>query len=138
MKKTVIVTGASTGIGKAIAKIFLDKGHNVIMNSANRSNLEQTFKEFGSPAQAKFVAGDISKKSTGEELVNAAIKYFGSVDVLVNNAGIFAPNSFLNVREEELDSFLNVNLKGTFFTSQAAIRVMAENGGGSVINIGTV
>lgn len=137
-KQTVIVTGASTGIGKAIAKLFLDKGSNVVMNSINEENLRKTFTEFGSPAHAKMVVGDISKKSVGEELVAAAIKHFGSIDVLVNNAGIFAPRPFLDVEETDLDRFFSVNLKGTFFTTQAVVRKMIENGGGSIINIGTV
>ncbi|GHN02173.1 3-oxoacyl-ACP reductase [Cytophagales bacterium WSM2-2] len=137
-KKTVIVTGASTGIGKAIAKLFLEKGSNVIMNSASGANLEKAYKEFGSPERAKLVVGDIGKKSTAEELVNAAIKNFGSIDVLVNNAGVFAPKPFLAVEEAELDNFFRVNLKGTFFASQAAIRKMVDQGGGSIINIGTV
>jgi NAD(P)-dependent dehydrogenase (short-subunit alcohol dehydrogenase family) len=137
-KKTIIVTGASSGIGKAIAKLFLDKGNNVIMNSSNKENLQKTFAEFGSPANAKMVVGDISQKSVGEELVATAVKYFQTVDVLINNAGVFAPKPFLDVEEKELDNFFSVNLKGTFFTSQAAIKEMLKNGGGSIINIGTV
>jgi NAD(P)-dependent dehydrogenase (short-subunit alcohol dehydrogenase family) len=137
-KKTVIVTGASTGIGKSISRLFLDKGYNVIMNSATKENLEKTFKEFGSPAHAKMVAGDVSKKSVCDEIVATAIKYFGSVDVLVNNAGVFAPKPFLDVQENELDNFFAVNLKGTFFATQAAVKEMLNLGGGSVINIGTV
>jgi NAD(P)-dependent dehydrogenase (short-subunit alcohol dehydrogenase family) len=137
-KKTIIVTGASTGIGKAIAKLFIDKGHNVIMNSSNRSNLEKAFQEFGSPSNVKIVVGDISEKTLGDVLVDTAIKYFGSLDVLVNNAGIFAAKPFLDVEETELENFFNVNLKGTFFATQAAIRKMIQNGGGSIINIGTV
>ena len=137
-KKTVIVTGASTGIGKAIAKLFLDKGYNVVMNANNEDRLQKTFEEFGSPSHLKIVAGDISSKNIGEELVNTAIRNFGAVDVLVNNAGIFASKPFLDVEEAELENFFNVNLKGTFLTTQAAIKKMLENGGGSVINIGTV
>ena len=72
-KKTIIVTGASTGIGKAIAKLFIDKGHNVIMNSSNRSNLEKAFQEFGSPSNVKIVVGDISEKTLGDVLVDTAI-----------------------------------------------------------------
>lgn len=138
MKKTVIVTGASTGIGKTIAKTFLDHGYNVVINSENGTNLESAFKEFGSPREVKMVVGDISKKAIGEELANVASKHFGSLDILVNNAGIFAPKPFLHVEESELDSFFNVNLKGTFFASQAAIRNMLDNGGGAIVNIGTV
>lgn len=137
--KTIIVTGASTGIGKAIAKLFLDKGNNVVMNSANEDNLRKTYQEFGAPSNAVMIAGDVRNKNVGEALVAAAIRHFGAVDVLVNNAGVFAPKPFLEVEENELDRFLSINLKGTFFTTQAAIRKMLENkDGGSIINIGTV
>ena len=136
-KKTAIVTGASSGIGKAIAKLFLSKGFNVIMNSSNEELLQKTFKEFGSPPNAKAIAGDVADKNTGQKLVDAAIKYFGALDVLVNNAGAFAAKPFLDVEEKELDHFYNINLKGTFFCAQAAIKAMQEKGG-SIINIGTV
>jgi NAD(P)-dependent dehydrogenase (short-subunit alcohol dehydrogenase family) len=137
-KKTVIVTGASTGLGKAIAKLFLDNGHNVVMNSIHEENLRSTYAAFGSPANAVLVAGDISQAQTGEKIVQAAVDTFGSVDVLVNNAGIFEPKPFLEVTEKDIDKFLSVNLKGTFFTSQSAIKRMLLQEGGSIINIGTV
>jgi NAD(P)-dependent dehydrogenase (short-subunit alcohol dehydrogenase family) len=136
--KTIIVTGASTGIGKAIAQLFLEKGHNVVINSANLNNLESTYKELGHPDQLVMVHGDISNTSTGKELVKTAVERFGSVDVLVNNAGIFEPKFFLDVEEKDLDRFLNINLKGTFFTSQAAVKQMLKQTEGSIINIGTV
>ena len=104
--QNVIITGASTGIGKAIAKLFLDKGHQLIMNSANENNLRQTYEEFGSPSKAVIVAGDVSDPKTGEKLLKAAIDNFGSVDVLVNNAGIFAPKPFLEVEEKDIDKYL--------------------------------
>lgn len=137
-KRTVIVTGASTGIGKAISKSFLDKGWNIVMNSATKENLETTFKEFGSPKNAILVVGDVSKKSVGEEIVATAMKHFGAIDVLINNAGIFAPKAFLEVDEADLDKYFDVNLKGTFFTTQAAVKEMLLVNGGSVLNIGTV
>lgn len=136
--KTVIITGASTGIGKAIAQMFIERGSNVVMNSANASNLENTYAEFGSPTNAITVVGDISDKEVSDQLVNEAIKAFGSVDVLINNAGVFHPKPFLEVDNDELDRFLAINLKGTFFTTQATIKQMKEQGGGSILNIGTV
>ncbi|MDN5214013.1 SDR family oxidoreductase [Fulvivirgaceae bacterium BMA12] len=136
--KTVIVTGASTGIGKAIAALFLEKGYNVVINSANSENLKQTYETFGSPANVIYVAGDISNRKVSKQVVAAAVEKFGSVDVLVNNAGVFAPKPFLEVEENELDRFLGVNLKGTFFTSQEAVKIMLKQGGGAIINIGTV
>lgn len=136
--KTVIITGASSGIGKAIAKHFIERGSNVVMNSSNEENLSRTFEEFGSPTNAIYFAGDISKRATGQKLVDLALEKFNSVDVLINNAGAFAPKPFLDVQEEDLDLFWNINLKGTYFTSQAAIPQMLKQEKGSIINIGTV
>ncbi|RKS25475.1 NAD(P)-dependent dehydrogenase (short-subunit alcohol dehydrogenase family) [Flavobacterium endophyticum] len=136
--KTAIITGASTGIGKSIAKLFLDKGYNVVINSANASNLESTQKELGHADRLASVAGDISHASVGKQLVETAVSRFGKVDVVINNAGIFQPKPFLEVEEKDLDRFLEINLKGTFFNSQAAVRQMLQQGGGAIINIGTV
>jgi NAD(P)-dependent dehydrogenase (short-subunit alcohol dehydrogenase family) len=138
MKKSIIVTGASTGIGKAIAKLFITKGYYVVMNSIQQQNLQQAYHELGSPKNAAIIAGDIGDKAVGRELVKAAVDFSGHVDILVNNAGVFSPKPFLDVEEQDLDYFLTTNLKGTFFTTQSAIRSMLNNGGGSVINIGTV
>lgn len=136
--KTIIITGASTGIGKSTAQLFLEKGYNVVINSANLQNLENTFNELGYPGQLAMVHGDVSLIETGKKLVQTALERFGSVDVLINNAGIFQPKSFLEVEEKDLDRFLSINLKGTYFTSQAAVKQMLLQGEGSIINIGTV
>lgn len=136
--KTVIVTGASTGIGKAISKLFIDKGSNVVMNSFNEERLNATYAELGSPKNAIIVAGNIAKKEVSQQIIESAIDKFGRIDVLVNNAGVFQPKPFIDVEEEDLDRFLAINLKGTFFTSQAAIKQMLVQGEGSIINIGTV
>ncbi|WP_242203101.1 SDR family NAD(P)-dependent oxidoreductase [Aestuariivivens insulae] len=136
--KTVIITGASSGIGKEMARYFIEKGSNVIMNSSNDENLKTSYMELGSPLNATYFAGDISKQETGKRLVELAIKKFNSVDVLINNAGVFAPKPFLDVDEKDLELYWNVNLKGTYFTSQAVIPQMIKQQKGSIINIGTV
>ena len=136
--KTVIITGASTGIGKEIAKYFISRESNVVMNSSNEENLRKTYDEFGSPSNAIYLAGDISKQKTGKKLIALALKKFNAVDVLINNAGVFSPKPFLDVEEKDLDLYWNVNLKGTYFTSQAAIPQMIKQQDGSIINIGTV
>lgn len=137
--KTVIVTGASTGIGKAIARLFIQKGCNVVMNSSVESNLKAAYNELGSPENAIMVTGDISRKSTIGNIVDRALEKFGAIDVLINNAGVFQPKPFLDVDESDLNRFLNINLKGTFYLSQSVIRQMVlQNRGGSIINIGTV
>ena len=136
--QTAIITGASTGIGQAITELFLEQGYNVIMNSSSLENLEKAHASFGSPNNASLVPGDISKQVVGELLVKTAVDKYGSVDVLINNAGVFAPKPFLEVGEDELDRFLAVNLKGTYHTSQSAIRQMLTQKSGAIINIGTV
>jgi len=136
-KQTIIVTGAASGIGKGIAKYFLDRGDNVVINSVTPSALESTYKEFGAGDNLAMFAGDVSKKETGEQLVKIALEKFGSVDVLVNNAGIFDSKPFLEVDEAYLDKFLTTNLKGTYFTTQSAISQMLKQKDGVVINIGT-
>jgi len=136
-KQTIIVTGASSGIGRAVAKYFLDRGDNVVINSSNPEKLEKVYHELGAGANLSKVAGDVSKQATGKRLVLAAVEQFGSADVLVNNAGIFGTRPFLEVDETHLDSFLNTNLKGTFFTTQAVVPQMLKQQGGVVINIGT-
>ena len=136
--KTVIITGASTGIGKAIAAYFIDRESNVIMNSANEENLNKAYKDLGAPTNAIYLAGDISKKETGERLVRLAKEKFNTIDVLINNAGIFSPKPFLEVQEADLELFWKVNLKGTYFTSQAVIPQMIQQQNGAIINIGTV
>jgi NAD(P)-dependent dehydrogenase (short-subunit alcohol dehydrogenase family) len=136
-KQTIIVTGASSGIGKEVARYFLDRGDNVVINSTTSDKLKQVYNELGAGANLAMVAGDIGNKQTGEQLVATAIEKFGSADVLVNNAGIFETRPFLEVDEAYLDRFLTTNLKGTFFTTQAVIPQMLKQHGGIVINIGT-
>jgi NAD(P)-dependent dehydrogenase (short-subunit alcohol dehydrogenase family) len=136
-KQTVIVTGASSGIGKEIARYFLTKGDNVVINSATADKLERVYDELGAGENLAMVAGSVSDKRTGEKLVAAAIEKFGSADVLVNNAGIFETKPFLEVDEAYLDKFLNTNLKGTYFTTQAVIPKMIKQHDGVIINIGT-
>lgn len=136
-KQTIIVTGASSGIGKEVARQFLANGDNVVINSSDFQKLEVVYKELGGGKNLAMVAGDVKDKITGEKLLATAIEKFGSADVLVNNAGIFETRPFLDVDEAYLDRFLDTNLKGTFFTTQAIIPQMQKQRGGVVINIGT-
>lgn len=135
--KTIIVTGASSGIGLEIARYFLEKGNNVVINSKTDSKLEQVFNELGGGEHLAMVAGDVADKSVGDLLVKTALERFGSVDVLVNNAGIYENKPFLEVTEDHLDRFLKTNLKGTFFTTQSVIPQMQKQKEGVVINIGS-
>jgi len=136
-KQTVIVTGASSGIGKGVARYFLDKGNNVVINSTTADKLEKAYHELGAGPNLAMVAGNISNKHTGQKLAAIALEKFGTIDVLINNAGIFETKPFLEVDEAYLDRFLTTNLKGTYFTTQAVIPQMLKQHSGVVINIGT-
>ncbi len=136
--KTAIVTGASGGLGVAIAKSFIDHGFNVVLTGTKDDKLESAHVALGSPETVLTVAADVGSTADRQRLVGATLSRFGRIDVLVNNAGIFEPRPFLDVDEAYLDRFLSVNLKGTFFLTQAVIPHLKEVGGGAVINVGTV
>jgi NAD(P)-dependent dehydrogenase (short-subunit alcohol dehydrogenase family) len=136
--ETVLITGASTGIGRAVARAFLNRDYNLVLNSQDPGRLEAAYESLGQPDDAVLVAGDVSDKAVGQQMVDAALEKFGRVDVLINNAGIFSPKPFLDVEEADLDHYYAINLKGTYFASQAAIPAMQAQGGGSIVNIGTV
>lgn len=136
-KQTIIVTGASSGIGLEVARYFLDRGDHVVINSQTASKLEEVYNQLGAGENLAMVAGNVAEKSTGEALAKTALEKFGSVDILVNNAGIYENKAFLEVTEEYLDKFLTTNLKGTFFTTQAVLPQMIKQRDGVVINIGT-
>lgn len=136
--KTIIITGASTGIGRAMATLFIQKGSNVIMNSLRQEKLEKTYEELGKPENAICIAGNIGDKKVGQKIVDLTISKFGNIDVLINNAGVFAPKPFLEVTNDDLELYWTTNLKGTYFMTQAVIPQMLEQKGGTIINIGTV
>ena len=135
---TVLITGASSGIGLDVARGSLEKGSNIVMNARNSEKLAAAAQALGHENQIALVPGDIGNRETGEKMVNTAVERFGSVDVLVNNAGIFAMKPFLESTEEDLDRYIHINLKGTYFVTQAAVRQMKKQGGGNIVNIGTV
>ena len=135
---TILITGASSGMGLDIARGFLERGSNVVMNARNSEKLAAAARALGDENRIAIVPGDIGNKETGEKMVNSAVERFGSVDVLVNNAGIFGMKPFLESTEEDLDKYIHINLKGTYFVTQAVVRQMKKQGGGSIVNIGTV
>lgn len=137
-KNTILITGASSGMGLDIARGFLERGSNVVMNARNSEKLAAAARALGDENRIAIVPGDIGNKETGEKMVKSAVERFGSADVLVNNAGIFGMKPFLESTEEDLDKYIHINLKGTYFVTQAVVRQMKKQGGGSIVNIGTV
>ncbi len=136
--KTVVITGASSGIGLGVAEAYVGRGDNVVLNGRDKARLAQAAETLGHPDRVAVVAGDVGIPDTRRRLIDTAVERFGGVDVLVNNAGHFYPKPFADYTEEDLDGFLTVHLKGTFFTSQAAVGAMRANGGGAIVNISTV
>jgi NAD(P)-dependent dehydrogenase (short-subunit alcohol dehydrogenase family) len=135
----VIVTGASSGIGFAVARQFLAAGSRVLINARDEAKLGRARVELGAPGDRLIaVAGEIGAPDTARRLAAAARAQLGGADVLVNNAGIFGAKPFLESTAAELDAFYTTNVKGTFLVTQAIAPLMIEAGGGSVINIGTV
>ena len=136
--KTVIITGAGSGIGFAVADAFVRAGSHVVLNGRHEDKLVRAAAQIGHPERLAIVAGDVTRPETANHLITAAVQRFGRVDVLVNNAGIFHTKPFTEYTVEELDRFLGY-LRGTFVLSQAAVRHMRQQGdGGAIVNIGTI
>ncbi len=130
-KKTVIVTGASRGIGAAIVQAFLDRGYNVVATSRSVSKAG-----FAPSPNLALVDGDISQPATAEKVAKAAIVTFGSIDHVVNNAGIFTAKAFTDYTVDDFRGFVSTNLEGFIFITQLAVRQMLSQGrGGSVTSI---
>ena len=139
--KVAIITGGGTGIGKESARRMLARGaRGVVLNGRRADVLEQTARELDpSGERVATVAGSIGERTVANALTSAAVDTFGGVDILINNAGIFAPKPFLEHTDEDLSRYLNVILEGTFYASQAAIPAMCERGGGgAIVNVGSM
>ncbi|KQW09818.1 MULTISPECIES: SDR family NAD(P)-dependent oxidoreductase [Pseudomonas] len=135
LNKTVIITGASSGIGLGLVKAFLGRGYNVVGNARSPSGLDAAAAELGHPAGFIGVAGDIADPATSTALISQAVAAFGAVDGLVNNAGFFLPKPFVEYSPQDLDALLDTNLKGLVYASQAAAAHMIGRQQGFIINI---
>lgn len=138
--KTALVTGASKGIGKAIATKFAQEGANVAftyLSSVEKGQaLEKELAAFGTKVIG--YRSNAAEFAAAEELVNSIVADFGSLDVIVNNAGITRDNLLMRMTEEMWDEVMNVNLKSCFNTVKAATRTMMKQRAGSIINITSV
>jgi glucose 1-dehydrogenase len=138
--RAVIVTGAASGIGKAIALEMARRGANVVVNYIGASDAAEEVVNAirGAHGTAIAIEADVSKADDVSRMVSQTLSHLGRIDVLVNNAGIEKESPFLEKSEDDWDRVIAVNLKGPFLCTQAAGREMARRGNGTIINISSV
>jgi 3-oxoacyl-[acyl-carrier protein] reductase len=136
--KVAVVTGASKGIGAAIAKSLAAEGASVVVNYSSSKEGADKIVSAITKAGGKAVAvqGDVSKPSEADGIINAAIKSYGRLDVLVNNSGIYEFSPLEAITPEAFHKTFNINVLGVLLTTQAAIKHLGE--GGSIINVGSI
>lgn len=138
-EKVGIVTGAGSGIGKAIAKKLAQEGCNLVANDINETSLNNVVNEIQSLGyRAIGVKADVANKTEVELLVKTTIQKYGKIDLLVNNAGIYPASPVTELKEEEWNRVIDVNLKGVFICSQEVVKYMIKQKSGVIVNIGSV
>ena len=128
-KQTAIITGASGGIGAGLVEGFLREGYNVVATS------RETDRKLTTSGSLVLLDGDIGKKQTAADAVQAAINHFGTIDVLVNNAGIFLTKPFIDFTTEDFDALVSTNLLGFFYITQRTVKEMLKQKSGCVVSI---
>lgn len=128
-KRTAIITGASRGIGAGLVRGFLKEGYHVVATSRHAK------RELAVSDNLVLLDGDVSQKQTADDVVEAAIDNFGTIDVLVNNAGIFLTRPFTEFTREDFDALVSTNLLGFFYFTQSTVREMVKQKSGCVVSI---
>jgi 3-oxoacyl-[acyl-carrier protein] reductase len=137
--KTAIVTGAARGIGKEIAIGLAKQGINVVVSDVMKDEAEKTSKEISAlGVKSIAIIADVSNIDDATRLIKETVEQFGAVDFLVNNAGITRDNLSVRMSEQEWDMVIDINLKGTFLCSQAAVKEMMKKRFGRIVNISSV
>ena len=138
--KTAIVTGASRGIGAAIARRFAEEGANIVVNySGSQDKAEAVVNEIEQAGgKAIAIKANVADADAVKSMADAAIKEFGSIDILVNNAGITRDNLMMRMKEDEWDDVINTNLKGVFLCTKAVTRQMMKQRAGRIVNIASI
>ncbi len=138
--KNAVVTGASRGIGRAIALKFADLGANVVLNYRSDVNsVNGVIKEIEAKGvKAVAIQGDVSSFEDSKKIIDEAIEKLGSIDILVNNAGITKDSLIMRMKEEEFDKVIEVNLKGVFNCIRHTVPIMMKQRSGKIINISSV
>jgi len=137
--KVAAITGGGTGIGAAVARALHERGARIVLNGRREDVLAQLATSLDSSGRTvAIVAGDVARPDTAQRLVSVAVERFGGLDILVNAAGIFRPTPFLEHKPSDVDGYLDTILKGTFYSSQAAVPALKARGGGAIVNVGSM
>lgn len=134
--KVAVITGGSSGIGKAAAIELMKRGANVVISGRREQALVEAANEIDpTGAHVAYVAGDISNPQVADRLISEAISRFGRIDTLVNNAGIFIASPFTDYTENDFESVMSINVAGFFRVTQRALNEMLKVGSGHIVNI---
>ena len=137
--KVAIVTGSSSGIGKAIALRFGAEGAKVVVTARRMALCEQTVAQITKDGgEAWAIQTDVADERQVERLIDQTVKRYGRLDILVNNAGVFGGKRLADTTTKDFDEVMNVNLRGTFFCCRAGFKHMKKEGGGTIINMSSV
>ncbi|HDI6730949.1 TPA: SDR family oxidoreductase [Staphylococcus aureus] len=135
--KIAVVTGAGSGIGEAIATLLHEEGVKVILAGRNKDKLQNVANQLARDS-VKVVPTDVTKKEEVDELIKIAQQTFGGLDIVINSAGQMLSSKITDYQVDEWDSMIDVNIKGTLYTAQAALPTMLEQSSGHLINIASI
>jgi len=134
--KTVIVTGSARGIGRTIAEYFAKHQANVVISDIDKEAIDKVVAEIGSNALG--IKADVLNLEEVENLFAKTVKEFGSIDIVVNNAGVTRDNLLVRLNEKDWDMVVDINLKGAFFVTKTAAKIMMKQRSGKIVNISSV
>ncbi len=135
--KVAVVTGAGSGIGETIATLLHEEGVKVILAGRNKDKLQNVANQLAQDS-VKVVPTDVTKKEEVDELIKIAQQTFGGLDIVINSAGQMLSSKITDYQVDEWDSMIDVNIKGTLYTAQAALPTMLEQSSGHLINIASI
>ncbi|EOB7747612.1 SDR family oxidoreductase [Staphylococcus aureus] len=135
--KIAVVTGAGSGIGEAIATLLHEEGVKVILAGRNKDKLQNVANQLAQDS-VKVVPTDVTKKEEVDELIKIAQQTFGGLDIVINSAGQMLSSKITDYQVDEWDSMIDVNIKGTLYTAQAALPTILEQSSGHLINIASI
>ena len=137
--QVIVITGSGSGIGKETAKLFAEKGANIVISDINPEACAVTVKEIQEiGGDAIFTVGNISQEEDVEKIMKSAIEKWGKIDCLVNNAGITKDNLFIRMKKEQWQSVIDVNLTGTYLCCFEAVKYMRKARKGNIINLSSI